>query len=133
MSSDAPRTACLLIPNLPLAAELRAHPELGGEPLAVASGCGPRAELIAVSEEAARRGVLNQTSVAHARAVCSELSVHVASPALEIAARAALLDVALSVSPRATEAPRSSGAFAAEAAVYLDASGVDALDRKSVV
>jgi len=127
MSSDAPRTACLLIPNLPLAAELRAHPELGGEPLAVASGCGPRAELIAVSEEAARRGVLNQTSVAHARTVCSELNVRVASPALGIAARAALLDAALSVSPRATEAPRSSGAFAAEAAVYLDASGVDAL------
>ncbi|MBW2716742.1 MAG: hypothetical protein JRD03_11725, partial [Deltaproteobacteria bacterium] len=45
MSSDTPRTACLLIPNLPLAAELRAHPELGGEPLAVASGRGPRAEL----------------------------------------------------------------------------------------
>jgi len=127
MSSNAPRTACLLIPNLPLAAELRAHPELGGEPLAVASGCGPRAELIAVSEQAARRGVLNQTSVAHARTICSELSVRVASPALEIAARAALLDAALSVSPRATEAPRSSGAFAAEAAVYLDASGVDTL------
>jgi protein ImuB len=127
MSSDAPRTACLLIPNLPLAAELRAHPELGGEPLAVASGPGPRAELIAVSAEAARRGVLSQTSVAHARTVCSELSVRVASPALETAARAALLDAALGVSPRATEAPRSAGAFAAEAAVYLDASGVDAL------
>jgi protein ImuB len=127
MSSDAPRTACLLIPNLPLAAELRAHPELGGEPLAVASGPGPRAELIAVSAEAAHRGVLSQTSVAHARTVCSALSVRVASPALETAARAALLDAALSVSPRATEAPRSAGAFAAEAAVYLDASGVDAL------
>ena len=127
MSSDAPRTACLLIPNLPLVAELRAHPELGGEPLAVASGPGPRAELIAVSAKAARRGVLSQTSVAHARAVCAELIVRVASPALETAARAALLDAALGVSPRATEAPRSAGAFAAEAAVYLDASGVDAL------
>ena len=127
MSNDAPRTACLLIPNLPLAAELRAHPELGGEPLAVASGPGPRAEIIATSAEAARRGVLGQTSVAHARVVCAELIVRIASPALENAARAALLDAALSVSPRATEAPRSAGAFAAEAAVYLDASGVDAL------
>jgi protein ImuB len=125
--ASAPRTACLLIPNLPLAAELRAHPELGGKPLAVASGPGPRAELIAVSEEAARRGVLGQTRVAHARAVCAELIVRIASPALETAARAALLDAALSVSPRAHEAPRSAGAFAAEAAVYLDASGVDAL------
>jgi len=127
MSSDAPRTACLLIPNLPLTAELRAHPELGGKPLAVASGPGPRAELIAVSAEAARRGVLSQASVAHARAVCAELIVRIASPALETAARAALLDAALSVSPRASQAPRSAGAFAAEAAVYLDASGVDAL------
>jgi len=127
MSNDAPRTACLLIPNLPLAAELRAHPELGGKPLAVASGPGPRAEIIATSAEAACRGVLGRASVAHARAVCAELIVRVASPALEIAARAALLDAALSVSPRASEAPRSAGALAAEAAVYLDASGVDAL------
>jgi len=122
-----PRTACLLIPNLPLVAQRRAHPELDGAPLAVASGPGPRAELIAVSAEAERRGVLSQTRVAHARAVCAELIVRIASPALESAARAALLDAALSVSPRASEAPRSAGAFAAEAAVYADAAGVDAL------
>ncbi len=127
MLGDAPRSACLLIPNLPLAAELRAHPELGDKPMAVASGPGPRAELIAVSAQAARRGVLAQTCVAHARAVCADLIVRVASLALESAARAALLDAALGVSPRAAEAPRSAGAFAAEAAVYLDASGVDAL------
>jgi protein ImuB len=116
-----------LVSNLPLAAELRAHPEFIGEPLAVATGPGPRAELIAVSPEAARRGIHHQATVAHARAVCTELIVRVASPALETAARAALLDAALSVSPRAAEAPRSSGAFAGEAAVYLDASGVEAL------
>jgi protein ImuB len=116
-----------LVPNLPLAAELRAHPELIHEPLAVATGPGPRAELIAVSPEAACRGIHQQASVAHARAVCAELIVRVASPALETAARAALLDTALSVSPRAVEAPRSSGAFAGEAAVYLDASGVETL------
>ncbi len=127
MPNDAPRTACLRIPDLPLAAQLRAHPELGGEPLVVASGPGPRAEIVAASAEAARRGVLVRASVAHARAVCAELIVRVASPALENAARAALLDAALGVSPRAAEAPRSAGAFAAEAAVYLDASGVDAL------
>jgi len=123
----AARTACLLVPDLPLAAQLRAHPELDGEPLAVASGPGPRAEIVAASAEAARRGVLVRSSVAHARALCAELSVRVASPALESAARAALLDAALSASPRAAEAPRSAGAFAAEAAVYLDASGVEAL------
>ncbi len=121
------RTACLLIPNLPVAAELRAHPELIGQPLAVATAAGPRAELIAVSPEAARRGARQSTSVAHARAVCAELIVRIASPATEAAACAALLDAALSVSPRADSAPRTSGPYASEAAVYLDASGVDAL------
>ncbi len=121
------RTACLLIPNLPLAAELRAHPEFADEAMAVATAAGPRAELIAVSPEAAQRGVRRATSVAHARAVCVDLIVRVASPALERAARAALLDAALAVSPRADLAPRTSGPFTSEAAVYLDASGVEAL------
>jgi protein ImuB len=117
------RTACLRVPELPLAAELRAHPELAERPFAVASGPGPRAELVAVSAEAARQGVRRLTSVAHARAICGDLRVRVASPALERAARAALLDAALSFSPRASLAPRAPGAYAAEAAVILDASG----------
>jgi protein ImuB len=120
------RVACLLVRDLPLAAELRAHPELAGHPLAVASGPGPRAELIAVSAEAARQGVRPRTSIAHARAVCGALCVRLASPALERAARAALLDAALSCSPRAALAPRASGAYAGEAAAYLDASGMGA-------
>ena len=121
------RTACLRVPELPLAAELRAHPELAEQPFAIASGPGPRAELVAVSAEAARRGVRRLTSVAHAHAVFGDLRVRVASPALEQAARAALLDAALSFSPRAALARRAPGAYAAEAAVYLDASGVTSL------
>jgi protein ImuB len=50
-----------------------------------------------------------------------------ASPALERTAHEALLDAALSLSPRAALVPRASGAFAAEAAVLVDASGVSAL------
>jgi protein ImuB len=121
------RIACLLVPDLPLAAELRAHPELAGHPLAVTSSPGPRAELIAVSPEAARQGVRPWTSIAHARAVCGALSVRLASPALERAARAALLDAALSCSPRAALAPRAPGAYAGEAAATLDASEAGAL------
>ena len=121
------RIACLLVPDLPLAAELRAHPEWVGRPLAIASGPGPRAEIIAVSAEAARAGVLLSNSVTHARAACAALQVRIASPALERAARAALLDAALSCSPRAASAPRALGAYAGEAAVYLDASGVTSL------
>ena len=118
------RIACLLVPDLPLAASYRARPELVGEPFAVASGPGPRAEIIAVSAEAARQGVRSQVPVAHARAVCGTLHVQLASPALERTARAALLDAALSCSPRAALAPRASGAYVGEAAAYLDISGM---------
>ena len=40
------RTACCRVPELPLAAELRANPELEGRPLVLASKPGPRAELV---------------------------------------------------------------------------------------
>ncbi len=127
MRPPPPRVACLLVPDLPLVAALRAHPERVGRPLAIASGPGPRAEIIPVSPEAARAGVRPLSSAVQARAACAELSVCIASPALERAARDALLDAALSCSPRAAPGPRASGAYAGEAAVHLDASGITSL------
>jgi protein ImuB len=115
--------------DLPLAAELRAHPELSDRPVIVASGPGPRAEIVAISPEAASRGVRRPGSVAHARAICPEICVRTTSPAVESAARAALLDAALSCTPRAVPIPPCAGAYAAEAAVLLDASGITALFR----
>jgi len=112
---------------MPLVATLRAHPDLVGRPLAIAAAAGSRAEVVAVSPEAARHGVRPRTSVAHARALCAELCVRVASPALERAAREALLDAALSCSPRAELSAHASGAYAWEATAYLDASGLDSL------
>jgi protein ImuB len=127
---DAPsRIACLLVPALPLAAALRAEPELAGKPLAIAAGPGPRAELIAVSPEAAQAGVRAFTSCVHARAACAALEVRVLAPAQSEAARSALLDAALSTSPRAEHAPSGAGAHAAEAAVFVDARGVARLFR----
>jgi protein ImuB len=123
------RIACCLVPDLPLAAQLRAEPELAGLPLVLASGTSPRAEIIGVSPEAERRGVRRRGFVAHARTLCSELRVRALSPALEQTARDALLDAALGCAPRAMLAPRASGAYAAEAAVLLDASGVIPLFR----
>ncbi len=123
------RVACLLVPDLPLVAALRAQPELAGRPMGVTSAAGPRAELVAISPEAAARGVRRGSTVVHARTVCAELCLRVASPALEQAARAALLDVALSFSPRAALAPRAQGVLAAEASVALDATGIGALFR----
>ncbi len=121
------RVACLLVPDLPLRAELRAHPELADTPFVVAAGNDARAEVIAVSPAAADAGVRARGSVTHARSVCRELRVRVLSPALEQATRQTLVDLALSFSPRAALADRSSWAFPCEAAVLLDATGLSHL------
>jgi len=123
------RVACLLVPDLPLAAALRAQPELAGLPLAITSGPGPRAQVVAASPEAARCGVHLFAPLLHARALCPALIAQPVSPALERTARETLLDVARSLSPRAAAVPPAAGAFVAEAAVHLDASGVSALFR----
>jgi protein ImuB len=119
--------ACLSIPDLPLQAVLRAEPELAGRALVVTTGPGPRAEILSASREAVLGGVQLGQSLTQARAVRPELEVRIASPVLERAARAAMLDVALSLSPRAETVARSSGLFAAEGAVFVDATGIAAL------
>lgn len=121
------RIACLLISNLPLCAELRARPDLVGKPVAIATGHDARAEILSCSPEAAALGLRTPCSVSHARSLSSQLVVRVASPVLERTTREALLDIALSLSPRAALAPRSPGIFICEAAVFLDATGVASL------
>jgi protein ImuB len=121
------RIACLLVPDLPWVAVARAQPELAGRALAVAAAPGARADVLALSPEAQQAGVRLPCTVTHARAACADLEVRLVSPALEASARRALLDVALSASPRAEPAPPASGLHAAEAAVYLDASGTGSL------
>lgn len=121
------RIACLLVPDLPLRAALRAEPDLRGQALVITSGPGNRAEILAASHEARRQGVLPGQTLPQSRAVCPGIEVRVASPVLERAAREAMLDVALSLAPRAELAERASGVFVAEGAVYVDASGTRAL------
>ncbi len=121
------RVGCLLVPDLPLQAALRAEPELQGRPLVITSGPGPRAEIVALADPAARQAVRPGQTLTQARAVCPGIEVRVASPALERTARETLLDVALSLAPRAESAPRGSGIFASEGVVFVDASGTGAL------
>ncbi|MFO0688757.1 MAG: DNA polymerase Y family protein [Myxococcota bacterium] len=121
------RVACLLIPDLPLHAALRAEPELADQALVVTTGPGPRAEILCASRAATAGGVQPGQSLTQARAIRPGLEVRIASPVLERAARAALLDVALSLSPRAELVARSGGFFAAEGAVCVDATGITAL------
>ncbi len=121
------RIACLLVPDLPLHAELRASPELKGHPLVITNGRGFRAQTLAVSDQAFAQGIRPGQTLPQVWAVCPEIEVRIASPVLERAAREAMLDVALSLTPRAELAERTSGLFLSEGAVYVDASGIDAL------
>lgn len=125
--AQSPRIACLLIPDLPLHAALRAEPELHGLPLGILSGTGNRAEIITLSPAAHQAGLRIGQTLPQARAVCPDIECRIASPTLERAAREALLDVALSLAPRAELAPRASGLFVSEGAVYIDASGTQSM------
>ena len=94
-----PRIACLLVPDFPLAALLRADPDLGGRPLAVTSSEDPRAPLEAVSPEALALGIRRGLSAAQARAISSAVLIRSVSAELRRSAEDALLDVADSFSP----------------------------------
>jgi protein ImuB len=94
------RLACLHVPAFPLAALLRADPELRGEPLAVTQGRGPRARVVACSPEAVERGIAVGLSAAQAKAIHAGILLRAASPDGERAARNALCDAAYSFSPR---------------------------------
>jgi len=113
------RFACLFVPDFPLAAVLRAEPDLRGEPVVVADGLGPRARLLAVSAAAACHGVTTSLTVAQATAIDAGLVVRPISTDLVRAAQAALCDAAESFSPRVEDGGNG--------VVYLDLDGLGAL------
>jgi protein ImuB len=110
------RIACLLVPDLPVAALCRADPALLDRPLVVSEGSGPHARVVAAAAPARARGVRTGVhSVAQARAVAADLVVRPRDPAVEASAMRALADVAASLASRCERA--------ADGAVYLDAAG----------
>jgi protein ImuB len=113
------RLACLYVPDFPLAALLRAEPDLVGAPAAVADGPGPRAHLLAISPEAARRGVTVNITTAQAQAMAADLVVRQVAPDTLRAAQAALCDAAESFTPRVEDAGTG--------LAYLDVEGLGAL------
>ena len=113
------RLACLFVPDFPLAALLRAAPELRGTPVAVTDGHGARALLCAVSAEAARHGVTIGLTTAQAMAIAAGLVVRPLSPDALRAAHAALCDAAESFSPCVEDA--------GDGVAYLDLDGLGAL------
>src|SRR2546430_14395360 len=67
------RMACLLVPDLPVAAACRADPDLAGRPLALSAGTGTHAPIVAAAAAARARGVRAGHTVAQARAIAADL------------------------------------------------------------
>jgi protein ImuB len=119
-TSNAPRRiACLLVKELPLAAMVRANPELRDAAFALSIGQGPRAPLGLVSAPARRAGVVPGMTAAQAGAVVPDLTILARNPALEQAAADALIDVAESFSPIVEDG--------GPGRVYLDLAGLGGL------
>jgi protein ImuB len=94
------RIACLLVVDFPLAALLRAEPDLRGRPVATVERDDPRAPLTAVSAEARGLGLRVGLSIAEARAISDRLVVRRPSAESLRSAAEAQIDVADSFSPR---------------------------------
>jgi len=90
--------ACIYVPNFPVAAALRAEPELQVRALAILEGKPPLETIIAVNEKARRLGIAPGMSKAQAE-LCAELCLRPRSALRESAAHATLLDCAQSFSP----------------------------------
>jgi len=90
--------ACIYVPNFPVAAALRAEPELQARAVAIIEGKPPLEKIVAVDEKATRLGIAPGMTKAQAE-LCSVLALRPRSPLQESAAHAALLDCAQSFSP----------------------------------
>jgi len=90
--------ACIYVPNFPVAAALRAEPELQARPIAIFDGKPPLEKIIAADEKAVYLGIAPGVTKAQAE-LCSELALRPRSALQESAAHAALLDCAQSFSP----------------------------------
>lgn len=98
-----PRIACLVVPLFPLAARLRAEPELAGEAIAVVEGSGPAARVVAATRAARRAGIAPGATLAQARALVPRLVARGRDAECERAAREALTEAAERFSPRVEE------------------------------
>ncbi len=110
--------ACIYVPNFPVAAALRAEPELQARAVAILEGKPPLEKAIAVNERAAGLGITPGMTKAQAE-LCAELALRPRSALQESSAHAALLDCAQSFSPCVEDA--------ASDTVLLDLAGMESL------
>ncbi len=117
------RFGCLLVPDLALAAAIRAEPQLSDLPLAITDGEGSRAAVRECNLAAREAGVTPGMRITGARALVPELQVRPLMPALVRSAQAALLDVGRAFSPRV--------AWDERGAVLLDLAGTKRLSSSA--
>ncbi len=110
--------ACIYVPNFPVAAALRAEPELRTHAIAIFEGKPPLEQIIAVNETACELGISPGMSKAQAE-LCSDIVLRPRSPLQESFAHAALLDCAQSFSPTVEDAACDT--------VLLDLAGMESL------
>jgi protein ImuB len=90
--------ACIYVPNFPVAAALRAEPELHTRAVAILEGKPPLETILALNDQARRLGIAPGMTKPQAE-LCPELVLRPDSPLQQCAAHAALLDCAQSFSP----------------------------------
>jgi protein ImuB len=111
------RIACLAPRSFPLAARLRAEPELRGEALAIVQREGGAERVVAAARRARRAGVRPGLTLPQARALVPDLVVRHRDAQCERAAREALLEAAEGFSPRVEDT--------GEGTVFLDLEGLE--------
>jgi protein ImuB len=110
--------ACIYVPNFPVAAVLRAEPDLHTHPIAVLEGKPPLEKVLTVNQKAAAIGITPGMTKTQAE-LCTELTLRPRSALQESAAHAALLDCAQSFSPCVEDSACDT--------VLLDLSGTESL------
>jgi len=113
------RIACLSVPLFPLAARLRAEPDLISEAVAVVSGNGAGARVVAATRRARKAGIRPGMTLPQARVRMPKLLARARDPRTERAAREALLETAEGFSPRVEDA--------GPGLAYLDLEGLERL------
>lgn len=95
--------ACIFVPDFPVAAVLRAEPELRAQCVAVLEGKPPFETICSANEDARRAGVATGMTKLQAE-LCERVALRKKSELQESAAHRALLDCATSFSPRVEDA-----------------------------
>lgn len=111
------RILCLLIPLFPLAARLRSEPELAEQAIAIVSGNGSSARVVAATRPARSTGITTGMPLSRARALLPDLTARGRDDEAERAAQQVLLELAAAHSPRVEDG--------GEGVVYLDLDGLE--------